>query len=67
MNPEAPSGPEHKPLAGSCPHVWQHQQSKYLVAQVCTLCKLYRYKTGYGADWEYRAPIPFPRTASSGP
>ena len=34
-----------------------------MVAQVCELCKLYRYKSNPTADWEYRAPIPFGRTA----
>jgi hypothetical protein len=50
---------DQKPLAGSCAHVWQDQKSQYLVAQVCTDCKLYRYKISVTADWEYRAPIPF--------
>ncbi len=52
---------ESKPLAGNCAHVWQNQKSPYIVAQICRLCKLYRYKTGRTADWEYRAPIPFGR------
>ncbi len=49
---------ENKPLAGHCQHRWQAQQSPYVVAQVCALCKLYRYKAGLTAYWEYRAPIP---------
>jgi len=32
-----------------------------VVAQVCAVCKLYRYKSSATADWEYRAPIPFGR------
>ena len=47
-----------KPLAGSCHHQWVNQKSPYAVAQLCKVCKLYRYKTGGTADWEYRAPIP---------
>ena len=47
-----------KPLAGSCQHKWQNQQSPFILAQVCALCKLFRYKAGLTADWEYRAPIP---------
>ena len=50
--------PEVKPLAGSCAHQWQNQKSPYIQAQLCTLCKLFRYKAGLTADWEYRAPIP---------
>jgi hypothetical protein len=49
---------EDKPLAGSCQHKWQNQQSPFLRAQVCPLCKLFRYKISVTADWEYRAPIP---------
>ncbi len=49
---------ESKPLAGHCHHQWQDQQSPYVAAQVCALCKLYRYKAALTADWEYRAPIP---------
>jgi hypothetical protein len=50
--------PNVKPLAGNCNHRWEDQESAYLVAQVCEFCKLYRYKPGLRADWEYRAPIP---------
>ena len=53
------SGDATKPLAGTCHHQWQDQESQYVVAQICTLCKLYRYKAGATSDWEYRAPIPF--------
>jgi hypothetical protein len=47
-----------KPPAGSCQHKWQNQESPYILAQVCELCKLFRYKAALTADWEYRAPIP---------
>jgi len=47
-----------KPLAGACQHQWQDQKSAYNVAQVCSLCKLFRYKAALTSDWEYRAPIP---------
>jgi hypothetical protein len=47
-----------KPLAGSCQHKWQNQESPFILAQVCALCRLFRYKAGLTADWEYRAPIP---------
>ena len=47
-----------KPLAGTCLHNWQAQATPYAVAQVCALCKLFRYKASSTADWEYRAPIP---------
>jgi hypothetical protein len=47
-----------KPLAGSCQHEWQNQESAYVLAQVCALCRLFRYKAALTADWEYRAPIP---------
>lgn len=50
---------EAKPLAGACQHVWVDQESPYVVAQVCKLCMLYRYKASATADWEYRAPIPY--------
>jgi hypothetical protein len=49
---------DEKPLAGSCQHQWQNQKGPYLLAQLCPLCKLFRYKIGATADWEYRAPIP---------
>ncbi|MGA2983374.1 MAG: hypothetical protein ABSG32_06140 [Terriglobia bacterium] len=52
---------QKKPLAGACPHQWQNQKGPYVVAQLCALCKLYRYKSSATADWEYRAPIPFGR------
>jgi hypothetical protein len=29
-----------------------------MLSQVCALCRLFRYKAGLTADWEYRAPIP---------
>jgi hypothetical protein len=47
-----------KPPAGSCQHKWQNQESPYMLAQVCSVCRLFRYKAGLTADWEYRAPIP---------
>ena len=47
-----------KPLAGVCKHRWLDQESAFLVAQVCELCRLYRYKVAPISDWEYRAPIP---------
>ncbi len=53
-------GPK-KPFAGTCHHRWLNQQSPYVVAQVCEVCKLYRYKSSATADWEYRAPIPIGR------
>ena len=52
---------QKKPLAGACHHQWQNQEGPYAVAQVCDVCKLYRYKSSATADWEYRAPIPFGR------
>ena len=50
--------PEAKPLAGSCQHQWQKQESPFVMSQLCALCRLFRYKAGLTADWEYRAPIP---------
>jgi hypothetical protein len=47
-----------KPLAGTCHHQWQDQESPFVVAQLCAACKLFRYKSSATADWEYRAPIP---------
>jgi hypothetical protein len=47
-----------KPLAGSCDHQWLDQESPFTVAQLCKLCRLYRYKVAPISDWEYRAPIP---------
>ncbi len=61
---EGRSLPEGKPLAGNCAHRWRDQKSAYRVAQVCDLCKLFRYKTSLTADWEYRAPIPFGHLAT---
>jgi hypothetical protein len=52
-----------KPLAGTCQHQWQNQRSPYAVAQLCSICKLFRYKTNVRADWEYRAPIPIGKLA----
>jgi hypothetical protein len=48
-----------KPLAGTCHHQWRDQKSPYMVAQVCAVCRLFRYKSAVTADWEYRAAIPF--------
>lgn len=59
MKREPLPGAEGKPLAGNCAHVWKNQESPFVVAQLCKLCKLFRYKTSVTADWEYRAPIPF--------
>jgi hypothetical protein len=50
---------QKKPLAGMCHHRWHDQDSPYAVAQLCVVCKLFRYKANVTADWEYRAPIPF--------
>jgi hypothetical protein len=50
--------PVAKPLAGSCQHKWQNQESRFILSQLCAICKLFRYKAGLTADWEYRAPIP---------
>ncbi len=61
MKLELPPEAEQRPLAGNCAHVWLNQKSQYLVEQICKLCRLYRYKTGFTADWEYRAPIPLAR------
>ena len=47
-----------KPPAGCCKHKWVDQESPFLVAQVCEICHLYRYKVAPVSDWEYRAPIP---------
>ena len=54
---------ESKPLAGSCQHSWENQETPYFIAQLCRFCKLLRYKSGLTADWEYRAPIPFAQSA----
>ncbi len=64
MQFESPPDGEPKPLAGHCAHVWHDQESHYLVEQICQLCKLYRYKSSATADWEYRAPIPFAKSAT---
>jgi hypothetical protein len=53
--------PVVKPLAGSCQHKWQNQESPFVLSQLCALCKLFRYKASLTADWEYRAPIPIGR------
>ena len=58
MNIKFDSPPIEKPLAGHCKHQWVDQESPFLVAQVCELCQLYRYKVAPISDWEYRAPIP---------
>ena len=59
--------PITKPLAGACQHKWQNQKSPYVVAQLCEICKLFRYKAGLTSDWEYRAPIPMGQIAPEGP
>ena len=61
MQPEKPSDNQRKPLAGTCHHQWENKESPYVVAQLCKVCKLFRYKIGVTADWEYRAPIPIGR------
>lgn len=58
MNTKSDSPQAVKPLAGSCEHQWEDQESAFLVAQVCKVCRLYRYKVAPISDWEYRAPIP---------
>jgi len=58
MKGEPSVQPPGKPLAGTCHHEWLDQETPYAVAQLCSLCKLFRYKTSTTADWEYRAPIP---------
>ncbi len=55
----ADPGEETKPRAGACHHDWVDQESPYVVAQVCKICMLYRYKASQTSDWEYRAPIPY--------
>jgi hypothetical protein len=55
---------QRRSLAGACHHQWQNQESLYLVAQLCQICKLFRYKISMTADWEYRAPIPFARAVA---
>ncbi len=63
MNQDPTDSPPQKPLAGTCHHEWQNQQGPFAFAQVCSLCKLFRYKSSRTADWEYRAPIPIARLA----
>ncbi len=46
-----------KPLAGACAHEWVAAEAPFSIAEVCALCKLFRYKAAPTADWEYRAPI----------
>jgi len=58
---------EEKQLAGTCAHKWRSRKSPYFVAHICEICKLYRYKVNPRADWEYRAPIPFARSAGDFP
>ena len=67
MRRETPPESELRPLAGQCAHVWMNQKGRYLVEQICKLCKLYRYKSSFTADWEYRAPIPFSAGEMSDP
>ena len=64
MNRELPPPEQGKPLAGTCHHGWENQKSPYAVAQLCKICKLFRYKTSATADWEFRAPIPIGRIPS---
>jgi len=60
------SQPEfEKPLAGACVHEWVAAEGPYSIAEVCSLCKLFRYKAAATADWEYRAPIPIARRRRS--
>ncbi len=65
MQHDSANDPPQKPLAGNCLHQWQDQEGPFLVAQVCSVCKLFRYKSSITADWEYRAPIPVGRLGSS--
>ena len=58
MDQKSPSRQVSKPLAGTCQHHWQEQESPFALAQLCTACRLFRYKASATADWEYRAPIP---------
>jgi hypothetical protein len=58
MNFNNPEAQATKPLAGTCHHRWKNLETPYYLAQLCELCKLYRYKAARAADWEYRAPIP---------
>ena len=60
MQTALPQENDQRPLAGHCAHIWLNQKGKFLIEQICRLCKLYRYKSGATADWEYRAPIAFP-------
>ena len=61
MKRERPTPGQGKPPAGTCHHQWRDQESPYAIAQLCGLCKLFRYKVSATADWEYRAPIPIGR------
>ena len=63
MNQDPVNNETQKPLAGTCQHQWQKQPGPYAFAQVCAVCKLFRYKSSRTADWEYRAPIPIGRMA----
>lgn len=58
MDKDAPLPKPTKPMAGTCQHDWQPQATPYAVAELCTACRLFRYKSSPRADWEYRAPIP---------
>lgn len=58
MDRDVPPSQPTKPLAGTCQHDWQTQSTPYAVAELCTACRLFRYKPSPTADWEYRAPIP---------
>ncbi len=64
MNFEFPEPIVTKPLAGACQHRWQKLESPFYQAQLCEICKLYRYKAAQSADWEYRAPIPRAQAAA---
>jgi hypothetical protein len=61
MSTEGTHSEAEKPLAGACAHEWVKTESLFSIAEVCQLCKLFRYKAGATADWEYRAPIPIAR------
>ena len=64
MNRELPPPERGKQLAGTCHDQWEDQTSPYAVAQLCKICRLFRYKTSATADWEFRAPIPIGRIPS---
>jgi hypothetical protein len=61
MSIDGPQPESEKPLAGACAHEWVKTESPFSIAEVCKLCKLFRYKAAATADWEYRAPIPIAR------